>query len=537
MATSDAQSIDIRKYLNVLRRRRLLVAAVALGAGLVALLVSLTRTPIYEAKADVLVQPRATESVFQDNQTRSALNTLETEIEVISSDPVRRGVEARLGWIPSVSASRVGETDVMRLAGRSTSARRAAQIANAYAESYVQFRKEEAVSDLEAAGRGLREKINSLQTEIDGIERRIAGAGATERSSLEANLRPRHSNLLEQQGQLAQKLDQLEVDAALKSGGARIVKAANTPGSPAEPKPIREALAASLAGLIIGAVLAFVRENLDDSVRTKDELAAASGLPVLGVVPSVRRWNRGVEIRAGLKEPESAAGEAFRSLRTSVQLLGVDRPLCIIQITSPIAGEGKTTMVSGLGTVLAAGGQRVVLVDGDLRRPRLHEAFGLMNDRGLTSAFSGDGSVIDAVRQVPGEDRLFVLSSGPMPSNPAEMLSSPRMAELLFELQGKFDVVLVDSAPVLPVTDATLLAAWVEATLLVARARTTTQLQLAEAVEQLHRVDANVAGVVLNDASDQANYGYYYTGNGIKDGARKVRRPSPAESRLGEASP
>lgn len=540
MATYDAQAIDYRKYLGVLLRRKLLVASVALGAALVALIASLAQTPVYKANADVLVQPRATESVFGDNQDRSALNALETEIEVISSDPVRRGVETRLGAFPDASASRVGETNVMRITARRTSAREAARIANAYAESYVQFRKDDAVSDLKVAEDGLREKIAGLQTEIDGIEKRIAAAAPGDRPSVEANLRPRHSNLLDQEAQLAQKLDELEVDAALKSGGARIVKAANTPESPAEPKPVRNALAALLAGLVIGGVLAFVRENFDESVRTKDELAEAAGLPVVGVIPAVRHWRSGPEALADLKRPQSAAGEAFRSLRTSVQLLGVDRPVCLIQVTSPMAGEGKTSVVAGLGTLLAAAGQRVVLVDGDLRRPRIHEAVGLSNDRGLTSAFAGDVPILDVVRSVPDEEGLFVVCSGPPPSNPAELLSSPRMAELLFELQGKFDVVLVDSAPVLPVTDATLLAAWVEATLLVARAGTTTQRQLAEAVQQLRRVDAQLAGVVLNQAGGDAAYGYYYYygENGASgNGPRKVRRAGRTELHPGRATP
>jgi capsular exopolysaccharide synthesis family protein len=283
---------------------------------------------------------------------------------------------------------------------------------------------------------------------------------------------------------------------------------------------------------VIGAVLAFVRENFDESLRTKEEVSSV-GLTVLGAVPAVRRWNVDTEGRAELKRPQSAAGEAFRSLRTSVQLLGVDRPVCIIQVTSPVAGEGKTSIVAGLGTLLAAAGQRVVLVDCDFRRPRLHEVFGLSNTTGMTSAFAGDATVLDVVQPVAGEKSLSVVCAGPTPNNPAEILSSPRMAELLFGLQGRFDVVLVDSAPVLPVADATLLATWVEVTVLVARAGSTTRRQLREAVDQLNRVDAKLAGVVLNLAGpDEATYGYYYTENGgSREGSRKERRAGRSDSR------
>jgi non-specific protein-tyrosine kinase len=498
--------------LAVVHRRSAFILLVALATGLVALVASLLQASVYEAHADILVQPRATESVFSDSQGRSSLNAIETEIEVLSSDPIQDGVRARLGSLPDVSAKRVGETEVMQVTGRSTDAQRAASIANAYAESYVEFRKTEAVGDLEAAGRGIQDKIDELQAEIEELEERISETAPAGQAAIEVTLGSRYSNLLTQQALLAQKLDELQVDADLKSGGARIVRAARVPESPATPKPVRNGLAALSLGLMLGSTVALVRENFDDSIRTKKQLNQAVGLPVLGLIPAAGGGSD-LGSRAKLVSGDSPAGEAFRTLRTSLQLLGVDRPIGSLQITSPLAGEGKTSIVSGLGIMLAATGQRVVLVDSDLRRPRLHAAFGLANNVGLTSVFVGDVEVRKAVCPVPGEKSLFLLPSGPVPTNPAELLSSKRMAELLFALQGEFDMIVVDSAPVLPVTDATLLAAWVEATLLVARADVTTETQLAEAVEQLQRVEANLG------------YGYYYSEHGRS--GKRHRSPSP----------
>lgn len=524
MAADDDQSLDLRKYLAVIQRRRTLVLIVAVGTALVALVASLLQSPVYEAHADILVQPRATESVFSESQGRSSLNAVETEIEVLGSDPVRDGVRARLGALPDISATRVAETEVMQVTARSPDARDAASIVNAYAESYVEFRKTEAVGELQAAARGLQEKIDELQTEIDDLEQQISDTPTANQSVLEVTLGPRYSNLLSQQALLAQKLDELQVDADLKSGGARIVRAARVPESPAAPKPVRNSLAGLALGLVVGGMVALVRENFDDSVRDKEQLSQAAGLPVLGLIPAMSGATRDVGSRAKLVSADSLAGEAFRTLRTSLQLLGVDRPISSLQITSPLAGEGKTSIVSGLGIMLAATGQRVVLVDADLRKPRLHEMFGFDNDLGLTSAFVGDVEVRKVVRQVAGQS-LFVLPSGPVPTNPAELLSSKRMAELLFALQGEFDMILVDSTPVLPVTDATLLAAWVEATLLVARADVTTEPQLRDALEQLQRVEANVVGTVLNDVADDHRYGYYYGEDGPD--SRRRRRIAP----------
>ncbi len=520
----DARSFELRTYLQVVQRGKALIALVAAGAALVALVASLLQTPVYDAHADILVQPRPTESVFSDTQGRSSFGAIETEIEVLGSDPVRDRVRDRLGTVPEISARRLGETEVMQVAARSIDADRAATIANAYAQSYVEFRKAEAVGDLQAASRGIEDKIDQLQREIDALESQITRASSGDQST-ESALEPRYTNLLTQQGLLAQKLDELQVDAALKSGGARIVRSAIPPESPAAPKPVRNALAALALGLVLGTSLTFLRESLDDSVRDRQQLGQAVDLPVLGVIPGTRGWRRAAGARAEVERANSPLGESFRTLRTSMQLLGVDRPIASVQITSPVAGEGKTSVVSGLGMLLATGGQRVLLVDSDLRRPRLHEMFGLPNEVGLTSAFLADVDVLDAVQQALGDESLFVLCSGPVPPNPSELLSSKRMAELLFLLQGRFDVVVVDSAPVLPVTDATLVAAWVEATLLVARAGVTTERQLVDAVEQLRRVEANLVGTVLNDV-DHVGYEYYYDSETRGNGSdKRNRRP------------
>jgi non-specific protein-tyrosine kinase len=525
VARSEAQSLDLRSYLGVLRRRRLLVALVALAALAAGLLASYLQSPVYEAHADVLVQANTTDSAFSDTQARPAVNAIETETEVLNSDAVRSQVRSDLGSAPPISAGRVGSTEVMRVTARSGTPSLAARIANAYADAYVAYRKQRAVGDIEAASRGIEGTIKDLQSQMDALDKRISSASSADKASTEASLRPVYNKLLDQQAVLAQKLDQLHIDATLTSGGASVVRSALVPGSPASPKPIRNGVAALFVGLLLGAALAFVRENFDDAIWDKRQLGEAVDVPVLAVVPALHRSSK--DVRAELRRANSPSVEAFRRLRTSLQLLGVERPLRTIQVTSPVAGEGKTTVVSALGLLLASTGQRVVLVDCDLRRPRLHDEFGFTNDVGVTSVLAGELALADAVRQVPDSTSLYVLASGPLPPNPAELMASRRMAELLFELQSRFDLILVDSAPVLPVTDATLLAAWVEATVLVTKAGSTTVRQLVDAVEQLRQVEAQLAGTVLNQAEVDAGYGYYYAENG----SSRRRSQSPATPR------
>jgi capsular exopolysaccharide synthesis family protein len=235
-------------------------------------------------------------------------------------------------------------------------------------------------------------------------------------------------------------------------------------------------------------------------------------LPVLGVIPSVGAGKRtGLRPQAdGWPDFDGEALEAFRSLRTSIQLLGVDRPLGVFQFTSPLAGEGKTTTVSNLGLVLASAGQRVIVIDCDLRRPRLNDTFGLPRSPGLVSVLSGDVSLADAIRPVPQRERLALLAAGPLPPNPSELLGSKRVSQLIFQLQSEFDLVLLDSPPVLPITDAAVLSRWVDATVLVAAEGKTTRSQLQAALQVLRQVDAPLAGVVLNRARAEGGYGYGY---------------------------
>jgi non-specific protein-tyrosine kinase len=207
-------------------------------------------------------------------------------------------------------------------------------------------------------------------------------------------------------------------------------------------------------------------------------------------------------------DPKAPAAEAYRSLRTSVQFAALDRPLRTLHVTSPSPSEGKTTTLTNLGVALAQVGQRVIIVCCDLRRPRLHEFFGMSNELGFTSVLLGHVPAANALQDVPGVKGLKILPSGPLPPNPSELLSSPRAAEVLVALQGLADFVLVDSPPVIPVTDAAVLSGLVDATLVVATAGLTTRRQLRQAIETLEQVDAPILGTVLNRVGSGDSYGY-----------------------------
>jgi capsular exopolysaccharide synthesis family protein len=431
-----------------------------------------------------------------------------TEVEVMKSEPVRAAVRAALGPpVPAASVSAVGSSDVIEIRAQSTSRSRAAAMASAYATSYLEYRRSQSLGDLAQAEQKIQARISDFQAQIDALDI-AARAGNTQSTGTSAS----RDTLVTQQALFKQRLDELRVDAELKTGGAQIVTKGLAPTTKVKPTTAKNGVLALVLGSILGVGLAFMLEFLDDSIRTKDDLERwADGTPVLGLLPVVA-YRKDVDNPhlVTLADMTSPSAEAYRSLRTSLQFLGVARAPRVFQITSANPREGKTTTTANLGVVLAQAGQRVVMVDCDLRRPRLHGFAGLSNQRGFTSAFVGDLPLSEVIRPVPEVERLFVLASGALPPNQSELLASRRTAEIFAELQETFDVVLVDCPPVLPVTDASVLSAWVDATIVVVTAGSTPRSDLRRALELLRQVDAPVVGLVLNQVQAVDSYGYRY---------------------------
>jgi succinoglycan biosynthesis transport protein ExoP len=506
--------LELRDYLRVLNRRKwtvIVATAVVFGSALAA---SFLQTPVSQGTAQVLFQPRSTESLFNPNsgQRTDPARAIQTEIQILTSAPVQAEVRRKLGRAPGISASPVGQTDVIRVRARSTDPKQAALVANTYAESYIDFRRKQAVNDLLAAGQEIQVKLDSLQAQIEPLTQQINAADPKARPTVEARVQPQIDALVSQQALFKQKLDQLQVDAALKTGGAQLVTPATTPTDPVEPRPKRTGAVALVVGLMFGVGLAFLFDYLDDSIKGKEDVErAAPGIPVLGFIPAIAGWKDRDETRlVSLSDASSPASEAYRSLRTSVQFLGLDRPLKAVLMTSPGAGEGKTTTLANLAVALARAGQQVVVVCCDLRRPRIHEFFGLTNATGFTSVMLGEAPLSVALQPVRGTSKLRLLASGPLPPNPSELLASERAVELFESLRRQADIILIDAPPVLPVTDAAVLSGRVDATLLVATANVTTRKALGRAVEVLAHVDAPLVGTVLNGVDAEGGYGYGY---------------------------
>ncbi len=253
------------------------------------------------------------------------------------------------------------------------------------------------------------------------------------------------------------------------------------------------------------------------------------------LIPVIKEWhNRKKPFLVTQAHPKSPPTEAYRGLRTSVQFMALANPTKILQITSPSAGDGKTTTSANIAWIMAEAGQRVVLVSCDLRRPRIHEFFGLQNDVGFTSVLLGESTLQDALVAVPGQPQLRLLPSGPVPPNPSELLSGAKAHEVFQSLSDLADIVVVDSAPILPVTDAAVLSTHADAVLIVVSAGVDKRRDVVRSVEMLKQINAPIVGTVLNRSPEADSYAYSRYGYGY--GENSSEKPAKADRKATETS-
>ncbi len=316
---------------------------------------------------------------------------------------------------------------------------------------------------------------------------------------------------------LLEQMQELDVTSSLKENNVRIIDPAEAKDKPVEPNYVRNIAVAVLAGLLAGVSLALFFDYMDTTIKTREEVEAL-GVPFLGIIPSVPGLEgEGWEVARerylySMNYPKSAFAEFCRNIRTTVNFSARDdgQPPRRLLITSAGPREGKTTSSINLAITFASAGRRVCLVDADLRRPSLHHAFGLPNEHGLSTLIGGSSSVADVSQQSP-QPNLWIIPSGPRPANPAELLGSPECRAALDKLNETFDLVIIDTPPVVAVTDAVVLANDVDGVILVIKSFKVARDLVLQAKRQLVDVDARLIGVILNNFDIQRkSYGYYY---------------------------
>ena len=435
--------------------------------------------------------------------------------QMMMSQSLLEAVIAKLGLIenPAMLAAKIDvqpviNTQLVRLSVQDPSPTRAKLIADTLAEMFIDQTQT-------LLAKPYTDRLAVMQKQIDGLSAQIEQTQAdietlmAEKSQAETELPPLESLLAGYRSDfqiLQQNYEQTSLNAAGASDAVVILDQAHVPESPIQRNILYISIAA-VVGLMVGTGLAFVLEQLNDRIRTSQDVTEKLGLTTLGMIAGLPRRNDELVVNA---QPRSYQAEAFRMLGTNIRLSNIVKSVHTLVVTSPASSEGKSLIVANLAIALAKMGMNVVAVDADLRLPRLHHLFGIGLGEGLTESLLKGG--FEGIIQSTKFEGLKVLTSGTLPPNPAEVLSSPQMAELLDELAKNVDLVIIDTPPLLAVADATILASKSDSVMLVLRSGHTPSQAIREAIERLHQARANLIGVVLNDVSTRR--GNYYKNYG-----------------------
>jgi tyrosine-protein kinase len=590
--------MELRNYLEVLRRRRWLMLSTTIIVAMAAGITSVLRTPMYRADARVLLRPNdPTEQLESDGRNVvDADRYLSAQLDIIKSEAVAREAAKAVpgsslsALLDQVSASQSGTTDIVRVSAIGPNPARATKVANAFARAYFENRRQFAVEGLDRAAKELNTKLAELQARIGELDRRIASEGGKDQRpatpvvpvltkrrpvasdahtsappttttqvpggvtddlgplTSEEALKAARAATTVQYETLYARQQELLIDKSLKRGEAELIAEAKIPRSPASPRPQRDAALGGLMGLLLALGITFLKEQLDERLRTREEAEVATGLPVLAELPFDEESAREPDTVASRLRPSGALAEATRGLRTSLSFLGIDEPLRRVVVTSGGSGEGKSLVAANLATVYAQAGMRTILVSADLRRPRADAMFlvprgtiglsdviaGLYEGHPSSNGHSPSGTgVAEAISRVllpTSVDGLFLMPAGKLPPNPAELLGSQRAGEVFDALSAHADVIVVDTPPVLAVTDAAILAPRADGVVVVASAGQTHKGGLARSVETLAATRARILGLVLNKVDDKSgsgyrySYGHYYRAHGTGP-QRRFRLP------------
>lgn len=487
------QVTDLLGYLRVTRTSWRLIALVT-GACVLAILAwTLTRTPQYEATSIVTLRPVLnTDRSMQMGMSKAFV---QSQVALLSASPTQEAVEDLIG--PPATAivqAEPDETGNISITSIADDPDRAALVANTYVDVFKELRLEEDLALNRETAAVLRERLATLDSEPPELP---GEDPASRRARYVAELQ-----YLEDQEQfiLAGRIDVLEPAAA--------------PSRPRNADIPRALGLGLLVGLMAGIGAALLRHRLNDRVDSTEALELATGgLPLLGAIPRDKEWEMEKVARvSSWADSSGPVSEAYRTLRTSLQFAATDGDLRMVQVTSSRSFEGKSTTVANLGVTMARAGQRVLLIDLDLRRPRMHKFFNLDNTVGFKSIITDDTPPDRAIAFASALPNLGVLTSGPRPANPSEFLASAAVQATLTRLAADWDIVIVDSPPVLGVSDPLVIARLVDATLLIVRSGSTRTNEVRSTTNLLRKVQAPLLGAVVNDvvARGAAGYGYGY---------------------------
>ena len=506
--------MELRQYFNTIRKWLWLILLATAVATVASFIATRRQPPIYNASTTLIVGS----TIENPNPTGMDIylgqQLAQTYAEIAKRDAIKVATMQALGmsWLPQYSVTLVPNTQLLEIKVVDTSPERAQMVAQELARQLIEQSPSAPEREQRDRQTFVNKQLQELETNIDDTKGRIQELQGQLAGMFSAR---QIADTQTQIGALEQKLASYQSNYAsllsFVSGGAnsiRVVEAATLPTVPIGPNTGMTILLAAAIGLLLALGAAFLLDYLDDTLKTPDDVRAATNLVTLGAIARIE-GETAAEKLVTVSQPKSPNAEAYRILRTNLLFSALDNPPRTLLVTSSSPSEGKSTTLANLGVVMAQQGQQVVLVDSDLRRPTLHRLFQLPNSVGLTNALLHEHPNGMTFMQSTQVDNLSVLTTGPLPPNPAELLGSARFGELIKNLQQHADVILFDTPPALAVTDAPVLARQVDGVLLVIDAGATRRQWAVTAQETLEKVGANVLGVALNRLQPKGS-GYYY---------------------------
>jgi non-specific protein-tyrosine kinase len=511
--------VDLRRLIVTARTWLpiMIVAALLTGAG--AFVVSSLQQKVYESKATLIVGQALSATNPDYTQLLVAQNLSTTYAAIAKTRPILDAVIAELGLeeTSEALAERVrvespASSTMLFITALDGDPLQAARVANALgrqlieASPAIQGREAEFQQSIDADLVATQALIASTQARVEALAARAVRTAQEEAqlTALEgrlASLRATYATLL-------------SFSSGTASNLLTMVEPAAASTSPVAPRVLFNTLLAVALAVLVVAGIAFLAEQLDDSIKDADAVQEVIGVSTLGTIPRMRGERGRSEIYrlAAILYPRSGVAEGYRMLRANIEFASVDAPVKTLLVTSAVPNEGKTVTAANIAVVFAQAGRRVLLVDADLRKPSVHTIFGLPNGQGLTTMLRGETMTPEVVSHATEQANLRILTTGPLPPNPAELLGSHRMQSVLGLLKESADLVVFDSPPLQAVTDAAVLSSFSDGALLVVDAGHSRRRAVRQAYQALERAGANVLGVVLNRVAEKSSFDYagYY---------------------------
>ncbi|MDY6876694.1 MAG: polysaccharide biosynthesis tyrosine autokinase [Chloroflexota bacterium] len=512
--------MELEKIFRIMWDRIWLIVLATVLITAVVLVTSMIMEPVYQAKVTMMVKQSANAPLSDYTSIMTGEDLALTYSELLKTRPLLEIVIANLGLDIStddlidemLGTELIPGTQLLALTIEDSDPQRASSIANEIAFTFISLHNTEkqlqsiaAIEhDVATQMAYLKELVEHNQSVID--QARISSGLLTEETTL---LQTTLSNQqLAYAGLLGTYLNVRLTQAQLLD--VTVVEPAIPPIEPIRPIIVLYTLLGAFIGLIFSVGLAFLIEYLNQSFATDDDIRQVLSLPALGTIPQMRGEERHNKLVTSTI-PRSLVSESYRTLRTNIRFASVDEPVTTLLITSAEPGAGKTTVAANLGIVCAQAGLQVVLIDADLRRPSLHQSFDLSNRTGLTDLLVGDVQDIRECMVRTRIDNLHLVTAGPIPPNPSELLGSKMMETVLARVKKSADLVILDTPPTLAATDAAVLAPKMDGVILLIEARRTSHQAARRACETLQHVGATILGTVLTKAKvDRKSSPYYY---------------------------